>query len=68
MRVPTRFVPLAVAVRRTARSVERAGRFVEVQAPAGWSTARLDAWLDWVGRCPTDLPRIAAAPAAPSPD
>lgn len=68
MRVPTRFVPLAVAVRRTARSVERAGRFVEVQAPAGWSTARLDAWLDWVGQCPTDLPRIAAAPAAPSPD
>ncbi len=68
MRVPTRFVPLAAAVRRTARIVERAGRFVEVQAPADWSTARLDAWLDWADRRPTDLPRIAAAPGAAIPD
>jgi len=68
VRVPTRFVPLAAAVRRTPRAIERGGRFVEVQAPAGWSTARLDAWLDWADQRPIDLPRIAAASDAASTD
>jgi ribonucleoside-diphosphate reductase alpha chain len=59
VRVPTRFAPLAAEQRRTVREIERHGRFVQVQAPAGWSTARLDAWLDWAERQPRDLPRIA---------
>jgi ribonucleoside-diphosphate reductase alpha chain len=31
------------------RTVERDGRLVEVQAPAHWTTPRLEAWLDWAG-------------------
>ncbi|HEV2083290.1 MAG TPA: TSCPD domain-containing protein [Brevundimonas sp.] len=29
--------------------VERTGRMVTVAAPMDWSTARLDAWMDWAG-------------------
>ena len=42
-----------------ARAVERDGRFVEVLAPAHWTAARLDAWLDWAGQ-PIDLPAAIA--------
>ena len=38
-----------------ARTVERGGRLVEVRAPAHWTAARLDAWLDWAGGA-QDLP------------
>jgi ribonucleoside-diphosphate reductase alpha chain len=37
------------------RSLERAGRVVEVLAPAAWTDARVEAWLDWSGG-ETDLP------------
>jgi len=30
-----------------ARTVELAGRIVDVQAPAHWTMAQLDAWIDW---------------------
>ncbi len=30
-----------------ARAVEFAGRVLDVQAPAHWTTAQLDAWVDW---------------------
>jgi ribonucleoside-diphosphate reductase alpha chain len=31
------------------RMLELAGRMVEVEAPAHWTGARLEAWLDWAG-------------------
>ncbi len=31
------------------REVERAGGMVAVLAPMNWSTARLEAWMDWAG-------------------
>src|SRR5436190_7588166 len=34
------------------RMLELAGRLVEVEAPAHWSNARLEAWLDWAGGRP----------------
>jgi ribonucleoside-diphosphate reductase alpha chain len=39
----------ASRTRIESRAIERHGRFVEVQAPAHWTTARLEAWLDWAG-------------------
>src|SRR3954463_10963443 len=37
------------------RVVELGGRHVEAQAPAHWTAARLDAWIDWAGGR-TDIP------------
>ena len=37
------------------RTLERAGEVVEVLAPAHWTDARVEAWLDWAGG-DTDLP------------
>ncbi len=37
------------------RELELAGRLVEVRAPAHWSNARVEAWLDWAQGEP-DLP------------
>src|SRR5436190_18752294 len=34
------------------RMLELAGRLVEVEAPAHWPNARLEAWLDWAGGRP----------------
>ncbi|HEX2560846.1 ribonucleotide reductase [Phenylobacterium sp.] len=38
------------------RTLERAGVVVEVLAPSAWTNARLEAWLDWAGGEPADLP------------
>ncbi|MFC3077047.1 ribonucleotide reductase [Phenylobacterium terrae] len=38
------------------RTLERTGEFVEVLAPSSWTNARLEAWLDWAGGEPADLP------------
>ncbi|HLZ77074.1 ribonucleotide reductase [Phenylobacterium sp.] len=35
------------------------GRFAEVLAPAHWTNARLDAWIDWAGGA-TDIPAAIA--------
>ncbi|MGZ6049515.1 MAG: hypothetical protein ACXWKN_14060, partial [Phenylobacterium sp.] len=46
----------ASRTRIDARTVELGGRIAEVQAPAHWSNARLDAWIDWaasLGREPS---------------
>jgi len=47
-----------------ARTAERGGRLIEVQAPAHWTAAQLDAWLDWSGvldgRGAPDLPAAIA--------
>jgi ribonucleoside-diphosphate reductase alpha chain len=39
----------ASRTRIEARVVEVGGRLAEVQAPAHWTAARLDAWIDWAG-------------------
>ncbi|MDO1558847.1 TSCPD domain-containing protein [Brevundimonas sp. 2R-24] len=41
------------------REVERPHGWIETRAPAGWSTARVEAWLDWAARQPADLPNLA---------
>src|SRR5688572_3876050 len=43
LRIPERFPEPELET----RAVERAGTVVEVTAPRGWSTARIEAWLDW---------------------
>ena len=40
----------------TGRLIERAGAWVRVTAPSDWTTARIEAWLDWADGLPTDLP------------
>ncbi len=49
----------ASRTRIEARTVELGGRLVEVQAPAHWTCARLEAWIDWAGGA-TDLPGAIA--------
>ncbi|HTM21417.1 MAG TPA: hypothetical protein VL172_12945, partial [Kofleriaceae bacterium] len=39
--------PLRVGIE--GRTIELAGRLVEVEAPAHWTNAQLEAWLDWAG-------------------
>lgn len=34
------------------RDLERADRVVTVEAPAGWTDAQVEAWLDWAGIAP----------------
>ncbi|QTN18687.1 TSCPD domain-containing protein [Brevundimonas sp. AJA228-03] len=61
-----RFTPLLSDLTATvaceAREIERVGRVVRVTAPAGWSDARVEAWLDWHDRSPDDWPRLETAP------
>ena len=38
------------------RELERADGWVEVLAPEGWTSARVEAWLDWAARVPNDRP------------
>ena len=38
------------------RRIERAGEVAETLAPAGWTSARIEAWLDWADASPLDLP------------
>ena len=38
------------------RALERAHGDVEVLAPESWTGARVEAWLDWAERLPTDRP------------
>ncbi len=45
----------ASRTRIEARTVEFAGRVLDVQAPAHWTTAQLDAWVDWAGGAPDIL-------------
>jgi ribonucleoside-diphosphate reductase alpha chain len=39
-----------------ARSVERGDRHEDVLAPAGWTSPRIEAWLDWGANLPGDYP------------
>ena len=67
MRFEPRFSRLPVAL--VTRSIERGARFVEVSAPAGWTTPRIESWLDWAANEPGDLPADAEPlmPATASP-
>ena len=47
MRLQPRFSLVERRHSFSTRTVERDGRLIEVAAPSGWATARLDAWLDW---------------------
>ena len=52
------------------REVERGGAMSEVLAPADWTQARIDAWLDWAEAQPSedaDEPLSGVAPAEPGP-
>ena len=61
MRLPARFAgPLPY--RAEIRWIERAAELAEVAAPPHWTTARVEAWLDWADALPADLP--PGAPAA----
>jgi len=42
------------------RTIEQGGRIVEARAPAHWTAARLDAWIDWAGG-ETDIPAAVEA-------
>ncbi len=37
------------------RRIERAGAVIETLAPADWTSARIEAWLDWADETPLDL-------------
>jgi len=55
----------ASRTRIEARTVELGGRLVEALAPAHWTAAQLDAWIDWARQTgaadPADLPAAIAA-------
>ena len=61
-----RFTPfltdLSASVVCEGREIERADRVIRVLAPAGWSDARVEAWLDWYDQSPDDWPRLEGAP------
>ncbi len=40
------------------QEVERAGEVAHVLAPAGWTSPRVEAWLDWAEALPSDLPDV----------
>ena len=41
------------------RRIERPFQVAEVVAPAAWTDAQVEAWLDWADALPNDLPRLA---------
>jgi ribonucleoside-diphosphate reductase alpha chain len=67
MRFESKFAPsgernVALAI----RTLERPGGIVEVEAPAHWTAAQLDAWLTWAEAPPPTLPESDFAISAPS--
>ena len=64
MRMTLRPQFLADDVLVASREVERADTLVEVVAPPGWTSARIEAWLDWAETLPTDLPPGASVSEA----
>jgi len=49
------------------RDIERAAEIVQVACPPGWTSTRVEAWLDWAASLPRDFPR-ADLPAALTPE
>ena len=54
MRFKPRFAPLAAAVALETRLIERPGVMTPLSAPADWSDARVEAWLDWAETVSSD--------------
>ena len=52
MRIKPRFAPLAATLALEPRLIERPGVMTPTLAPADWSDARVEAWLDWAERLP----------------
>ena len=65
MRLESRFATEDRSPILESRLVERRGEWIDVFAPAGWTTARLEAWLDWSDSLPGDFPKGAARPEPP---
>ncbi len=62
MRLPDRFAASPLPYAAEIRWIERANDLTETAAPPHWTTARVEAWLDWADGLPGDLP--PASPAA----
>ena len=60
MRIKPRFAPLAATLALEPRLIERPGVMAPTLAPADWSDARVEAWLDWAEALPVDLPHDVA--------
>ena len=56
MRFERRFAASQSPFEAEIRWVERASDLVEVLAPPSWTTARVEAWLDWADTLPGDYP------------
>jgi ribonucleoside-diphosphate reductase alpha chain len=56
MRLDRRFADAPLGFRPEIRWIERANELAEVVAPPHWTTARVEAWLDWADGLPADLP------------
>jgi ribonucleoside-diphosphate reductase alpha chain len=56
MRIVRRFSVDPLPFEPEVRWVERASELAEVAAPPAWTTARVEAWLDWADRLPADVP------------
>ncbi|WP_240623381.1 TSCPD domain-containing protein [Brevundimonas lutea] len=54
--IALRFAPRLATVAMEARAVERPGAIVTVTAPTAWTSARIEAWLDWAATLAADLP------------
>ena len=66
MRFERWFAESARTVELDAREIERPWGFVDTAAPAHWTNARVEAWLDWAESLPTDRPDTPAPPALDS--
>ena len=64
MRLERRFSVMPSPFEPEVRWVERAGEIVECSAPPDWTTTRVEAWLDWADRLPTDAPQATAGTSA----
>src|SRR5580658_2277726 len=56
MRLEPRFSAAPLPFAPEIRWVERAAELAEVAAPPSWTTARVEAWLDWADSLPLDVP------------
>jgi ribonucleoside-diphosphate reductase alpha chain len=64
MRLDRRFSAAPLPFAPEIRWVERAAELAEVAAPPAWTTARVEAWLDWADGLPLDVPAGTPAPLA----
>jgi ribonucleoside-diphosphate reductase alpha chain len=62
MRFERWFTEAGRAVALAPRFLERAADVAELIAPEDWTSARLEAWLDWAAAAPKDLPPYVELP------